>query len=96
MKPLRLRVHAWRTNSNRRSTACTGKLGHGVPDKEADDCGEQERKRHVRPGLEGDDRKSEDDVGRRRDVRDALEHQFRETERIASKLRIRIGSDDLG
>ena len=68
-----------------------GKLGHGVPDKEADDGGEQERKRHVRSGLEGDDRKSEHDVGRRCDVRDALEHQFRKTERIASKLRIRIG-----
>ena len=68
-----------------------GKLGHGVSDKEADDRGEQERKRHIRSGLEGDDRKSEHDVGRRCDVRDTLEHQFWKTERIASKLRIRIG-----
>src|ERR1700684_4287986 len=35
-------------------------LGHGIPDKEADDGGEQERKRHIRSGLESDDGKSED------------------------------------
>ena len=53
-----------------------GKLRHRVADEEADYGGEQERKRHNRSCLEGDDRKSEYDIGRRRDVRDTLEDQF--------------------
>ena len=54
----------------------TGKLGHGVSDKEADDCGQQKRQRHHRSRLQGDDRKREHHVGRRRDVSNTLERQF--------------------
>jgi hypothetical protein len=68
-----------------------GELGHRVPYKEADDRGQQERERHDWSGLECDDRERKHNVGCRCDVRDTLEHQLRKTERIASKLRIRIG-----
>jgi hypothetical protein len=66
-----------------------GKLRHGIANEQADDGCQQERERHGRTGLEGDDRKCKQDVGGRRDVRDTLEHQFRKTERIASQLRFR-------
>ncbi len=64
-----------------------GKLRHGVPDKKADHGGEQKRKRHSRPGLERDDGKREDNIGGGSDMRDALENQFCEPERITPKLR---------
>ncbi len=66
-------------------------LGNGVPYEEADHGGEQERKRHNRSCLEGNDGESEYDVGRRRDMRDTLKHQFWKTKRIRSKLRVGIG-----
>src|ERR1019366_5943539 len=47
------------------------------------------------PALRAMNGKAKYYVGRRCDVRDALEHQFGETERIASKLRTGIGIDGL-
>src|SRR5271163_2436890 len=68
-----------------------GKLRHGVSDKEANDGGEQERDRHIGSGLEGNDRKCEHDIRRGCDVRDSREYEFWKAERIAPKLRRRIG-----
>jgi hypothetical protein len=62
------------------------KLRHGAANEVADNGGKQERERHIRSGLEGDDRIGENHVGRRRDVGNALENELRKTERIASQL----------
>jgi hypothetical protein len=65
-----------------------GKLCHRIPDEEANNGSQQERERHIRSRLQGDDWKREHHVGGRSDVGDTLEYQFRKPQRIMSKLRI--------
>src|SRR5579871_1221834 len=64
-----------------------GKLGNGIADKEAHDCGQEKRDRHIRSRFGRDDGEGKYDVGCRCDVGDAVEDEFPEAERIAAKMR---------
>jgi len=63
-------------------------MGNGVAGEIAGDGCKQKRKGHGRARLQGDDRKGKQDIGSRRDMRDALEYKLRKAEGVAPKLRV--------
>ena len=65
------------------------KLRHGIGDQQAHNRRQQKGKRHGGARLERDQREREHDVRGWRNVRNALENQFGQTERISPQLRIR-------